>query len=174
MINSVSFFKLILSYLISHCLSFSIAASYSVYHWRFKGLFLCFRLLIHFLFNVQCWWGRQQENEWWVESKLLFDLTTIILLAGSDLVSPWLVSIQWPVITIPKEFPLYVPLSFSLQPATAGSLMKKTQTDLVHSVCRQNMLMEKEQRRLLFSYVHHLRFQRLGSVSLLIKQPLKL
>lgn len=136
MINSDSFFKLILSYLISHCLSFSIAASYSVYHWRFKGLFLCFRLLIHFLFNVQCWWGRQQENEWWVESKLLFDLTTIILLAGSDLVSPWLVSIQWPVITIPKEFPLYVPLSFSLQPATAGSLMKKN-TDWSGSFCLQ-------------------------------------
>ena len=67
--------------------------------------------------------GRKQE--WWGEPRLLFDITTIILLSGSDLVSPWLVSIQWPVITVPQEFPLYVPLSSALQPTTAGNLVKK-------------------------------------------------
>lgn len=56
---------------------------------------------------------------------VLFNLSAVILLAGSDLFSPLLFSIQWPVIILPEEFPLYVPLSSCLQPATAGDLINK-------------------------------------------------
>lgn len=58
--------------------------------------------------------GRPRENRNdGVERGLLYDLTTLILLAGSDLVTPWLLSIHWSVITLSKDFLLYVPVLFS-------------------------------------------------------------
>ena len=109
--------------------------------------------------------GRKQE--WWGEPGLLFDITTIILLAGSDLVSPWLVSIQWPVITVPQEFPLYVPLSSALQPTTAGNLVKKPLRSTgwsgsfwlwAKSTWWEHMMMETELSRYFPFYVHFFRF----------------
>lgn len=170
-INGVSFFKSTPSCL-SYCASLSIFLPLNLSTAESSKGYVS---VLHswFISSLMCsvgggWVGKKQE--WWGEPRLLFDITTIILLAGSDLVSPWLVSIQWPVITIPEEFPLYVPLSSSLEPATAGNVMekkKKKQTlrsaDWSASFCPSvEHMMRKHKRaesRQVFSYLWLMSFQ---------------
>lgn len=164
-INSVSFFKSLPSctaYSLFLCCSLLIHPPLKVQ--RVKGLFLWFTDS-WFISSLMCCVGggkAWRKHEWWGEPRLLFDLTTIVLLVGSDLVSRWLGSIQWPVITIPEEFPLYVLLSSSLEPATAGNLLKTTDwSDSFWLQTSHADRKETEQAVFFFSFIMHM-FWRLG------------